>query len=56
MNECSNRLCSYNRKGYCYNDDEIYYECEDQFWTADDYDYEDYAFSNYDCEEGLFFE
>lgn len=57
--ECSNRLCSYNYDGYCYNDEDEYNECEDQFWTADDEDAEcedeeDYAFADYDCEYGLF--
>lgn len=50
--ECSNRLCPYNYDGYCNNDEDEYYECEDQFWTTDDE--EDYAFADYDCECGLF--
>ena len=29
--ECSNGLCSYNYDGYCYNEEDIYYECEDNF-------------------------
>lgn len=55
--ECSNGLCLYNYDGYCTNDEDVYYECEDQFWTADeaeDEDEEDYAFADYDCEYGLF--
>lgn len=58
--ECSNGLCPFNYDGYCYNDEDEYNECEDQFWTADNDDYyeeedeEDYAFSDYDCECGLF--
>lgn len=58
--ECNNGLCPYNYDGYCNNDEDAYYECEDQFWTADgededeDEDVEDYAFADYDCECGLF--
>lgn len=28
--ECSNQWCSYNYNGYCNNDEDEYYECEDQ--------------------------
>ena len=56
--ECSNGSCRYNNDGYCNNDKDKYYECEDQFYIADeeneDEDYEDYAFADYDCEYGLF--
>lgn len=45
-------------KGTVINEEDEYYQCEDQFWTADeeneDEDYEDYAFADYDCEYGLF--
>ena len=52
--ECSNELCSYNYDGYCQNNEDEYLECEEQFYTADSEDDEDYAFVDYDCEYGLF--
>lgn len=52
--ECSNELCSYNYDGYCYNNEDEYLECEEQFYTVDSEDDEDYAFVDYDCEYGLF--
>lgn len=36
--ECGNEFCPYN-EGYCNNDEEVYLECEEQFWTADGGDY-----------------
>lgn len=55
--ECSNGLCPYNYGEYCTNDEDKYYECGDQFLTMyeeDEEDTENYAFSDYDCEYGLF--
>lgn len=54
--ECDNSFCCHQYDGYCHADEEEYWECEDQYCTGDkeDEDYEDYAFSDYDCEAGLF--
>lgn len=53
--ECSNGLCPYNYEGYCFNEEDEYHQCENQFWTADEENEdEDYAFADYDCEYGLF--
>ena len=47
---CSNVLCSYNYDGYCNNDEDEYYQCENQSGQGE----EDYAFADYDCKYGLF--
>lgn len=52
--ECGNGFCEYQYNGWCNADEEVYLECEEQFWTADDDEEEDYAFADYDCEYGLF--
>ena len=39
MCQCDNDLCPYNdQDGYC-EDENLYYECEDQFCTADKGEY-----------------